>query len=147
MIHITLNTHKETRFRKISGSICTSNWKNLTAKSILSISRIWNPGLPRVSGRTLTTKVDRNTFGRRVETALSMNQSRWSGVDFTNILQKAFTEESRSTKRHWWLDYLFALLGSSNVKAARKMLVKFTPVVTNINRFVSSYHCLAIQIF
>ncbi len=35
--------------------------------------------------------------------------------------------DPKNAKRHWWLDCLFALLGSVCVKAACKMLVKLTP--------------------
>ncbi len=38
------------------------------------------------------------------------------GVDFTNILSSAYVcPDFKSTKRHWWLDCLFALLGSAHV--------------------------------
>ncbi len=43
------------------------------------------------------------------------------GADFTNILQAAFMHgDPKSAKRHWWLDCLFALLGSECVKASCK---------------------------
>jgi hypothetical protein len=51
-------------------------------------------------------------------------------VNFTNILHKAFAlKDPKSTKRHWLLYCLFALLGSSRVKAAHRMLVKLTPTL------------------
>ncbi len=44
-----------------------------------------------------------------------------SDVNFTYILQAAFMQtDPKSTKRHWWLDCLFALLGSAPIKVARK---------------------------
>jgi len=43
------------------------------------------------------------------------------GVNFINILLAAFIRaDFKSTKWHWWLDYLFGLWGSVHVKAARK---------------------------
>jgi hypothetical protein len=46
-------------------------------------------------------------------------------VDFTNILQAAFMgTDPKSTKRHWRLDWIFALLGSAQVKAACKHVCK-----------------------
>ncbi len=43
------------------------------------------------------------------------------GVNFTNILQAAFTyEDPKSAKKHRQLDCLFALLESALIKAARK---------------------------
>ncbi len=53
---------------------------------------------------------------------------RWSqhGVDFTNILQAAFAyADPKSAKRNWWLDCLFALLGSVRDKALRKHVGEF----------------------
>jgi len=48
-------------------------------------------------------------------------------VKFINILQSAFLHaDPQSAKRHWYLDCLFALLGSGLVKAVHKMLVKST---------------------
>jgi len=50
-----------------------------------------------------------------------------SGVNFTNILHKAFTcEDPKSTKNTVKPSVFFALLGSDGVKALRKMLVKST---------------------
>ncbi len=49
-------------------------------------------------------------------------------VNFTNILWALFTcEEPKSTERHEWLDYLFALLGSACIKAARKHIGEMDP--------------------
>ncbi len=40
-----------------------------------------------------------------------------AGVDFTKVLHTSFVQtHPKSTKRHWWLDCLFALLGSVSVK-------------------------------
>jgi len=37
-------------------------------------------------------------------------------IDFRNVLQAAFAcVDPKSTKRHWWLDCLFTLLGSEQV--------------------------------
>jgi hypothetical protein len=56
-------------------------------------------------------------------------QFRSSGVNFISILHAAFTLEdrSKSTKRQLRHKYLFALLGSSRVKAEHEMLMKLTP--------------------
>jgi hypothetical protein len=52
-----------------------------------------------------------------------------SEVNFANILRAAFTYPNpKSEKRTDNLTVFFALLGSARVKAAHKMLVKFTPV-------------------
>jgi len=40
---------------------------------------------------------------------------------------------SQKSKKDWWLDCIFVLLGSTRVKAAKKMLVKLTPVVNITN--------------
>jgi len=52
------------------------------------------------------------------------------GVDFTNVFVR---KDPKITKRHWWLDCLFTLVGSFWAKAAHKMLVKSTPGVNFIN--------------
>jgi len=50
------------------------------------------------------------------------------GVNFTNILRAAFAlKDPKSTKRHWWLDCHFALLGSLPVKAFRKHVGEIEP--------------------
>jgi hypothetical protein len=50
------------------------------------------------------------------------------GVDFTNVLGAAFTKEDPiNAKRHWWLDCLFALLGSSQLQAAHKHVGEIDP--------------------
>jgi hypothetical protein len=55
----------------------------------------------------------------------------WSGVDFTNILPEAFTsKDPKSVKIQSIYQYLFALLGSAHVKAARKMLMKLAQVIS-----------------
>jgi hypothetical protein len=52
-----------------------------------------------------------------------------AGVNFTNILRAAFTcTNPKSIKKTDGLTVFFALLGSTNGKAARKILVKSTPV-------------------
>jgi len=49
------------------------------------------------------------------------------GINFTNILFKAFTlKDPKSAKKTDYLTVFFALLGSASVKASRKMLVKLT---------------------
>ncbi len=84
-----------------------------------------------------------------------------SGVDFTNILRlrkpnfsktrenkkfgkfcltQGLNEDPKSAKRHWWLDCLFALLGS-----AHKTLVKLTPDFLKVNlndKLTLLVHCL-----
>jgi len=53
-----------------------------------------------------------------------------SGVNFTNILCKAFTQaDSKNAKKTDGLTVLFALLGSALVKTGLKELVKSTPVL------------------
>ena len=48
-------------------------------------------------------------------------------VNFINILRGAFTRrDPKSTKKDSQVKQLFALLGSLGVKAACKMLIKFT---------------------
>jgi len=50
------------------------------------------------------------------------------GVDFNNILWAALPHsDPKSTKRHWWLECLFALLGSVRVKAAPKHVGEINP--------------------
>jgi len=51
-----------------------------------------------------------------------------SGVNFTNILWAAFMwKDPKSVKIQSSHQYLFGLLGSVNVEALSKMLMKFTP--------------------
>ena len=51
------------------------------------------------------------------------------GVNFTNVLQAAFTRaDPKSAKKTVKLSCFFALLGSARVKAARRMLVKLSLV-------------------
>jgi len=55
-----------------------------------------------------------------------------TGVDFINILHTAFTcADPKSAKRHWWLDCIFALLGSWQIKAARKHVGEINPWAMN----------------
>ena len=50
------------------------------------------------------------------------------GVNFTNVLQAAFTSaDPKSTKKTVKLSSFIALLGFAHVKAAHRMLVKLTP--------------------
>ena len=50
------------------------------------------------------------------------------GVNFTNILQAAFTRaDPKIAKKTVKFSSFIALLGSSHVKAARRTLVKLTP--------------------
>jgi len=61
-------------------------------------------------------------------TILNSNQVR---VNFPGILRVAFTQtDPKRAKNTVQLSVLFALLESLCVKAARKMLVKFTPVTS-----------------
>jgi hypothetical protein len=49
------------------------------------------------------------------------------GVDFPQRITSSFFEQrSQKRKKHWWLDCLFVLLGSSSGQAARKTLGKTT---------------------
>jgi len=51
------------------------------------------------------------------------------GVNFANVLQAAFTSKNpKSTKSQLNHQFLFALLGSEDIKAVCKILVKSTPV-------------------
>jgi len=48
------------------------------------------------------------------------NFLRTSGVNFTNIFRAAFMRvDSNRTKKYWWLDSIFMLLGSTCAKAVR----------------------------
>ncbi len=50
-------------------------------------------------------------------------------INFTNTLSAAFTcTDPKSAKKTVSLTVFFAILGSAHVKAARKMLVKWTPL-------------------
>ena len=58
-----------------------------------------------------------------------------SWVNFTNVLRGAFTcVDPKSAKKTVKLSSFFALLESVHVKAARRMLVKFTRVVSTDGR-------------
>ena len=51
-----------------------------------------------------------------------------SGVNFTNVLQAAFTcPDPKSAKKDSQVKQLFALLGSAHVKSARKHLDEIDP--------------------
>ena len=52
-----------------------------------------------------------------------------AGVNFTNVLRAAFTRaDPKSAKKLLNLTVFFALLGSLRGKAARRTLVKLTPI-------------------
>ena len=54
-------------------------------------------------------------------------RTKCSGVNFTNVLQAAFTrKDPKSAIKLLYLTVYFALLGSGCIKAARKMLMKLT---------------------
>ena len=58
----------------------------------------------------------------------SVNIPDTPGVNFTNILQAAFTcADPKSAKKTVKLSSFIVLLGSAHVKDAHKMLVKLTP--------------------
>jgi len=64
------------------------------------------------------------------------------GVDFTNILPAALArEDPKSPDRKSSHQCLFALLGSTLVKAVSKMLVKSTPSVNFINVPPAAFKC------
>ncbi len=53
-----------------------------------------------------------------------------TGVNFINVLQAAFAHaDPKVQKRQSIQQFLFAHLGSAQVKAAHKMLVKLTEIV------------------
>ncbi len=55
-------------------------------------------------------------------------------VNFINILRETFTHaDPKSAKKYIKAVVLFALLGSGQVKASSKMLMKLTPLVNFIN--------------
>jgi len=59
------------------------------------------------------------------------------GVNFTNVLQKAFKHaDTKSSKKTYSFTAFLALLGSVRVKAARKLWVKSTPELIKV--FTSS---------
>jgi hypothetical protein len=58
-------------------------------------------------------------------------------VNFTNILWPAFTRaDPKCAKRYWQLGWIFMLLGSAVVKAARKMVVKFSPALNLLEQII-----------
>ncbi len=63
-----------------------------------------------------------------------------ASVDFTNILRTAFMlKDPQSANCQLHLDCLLSRLGSSRLKAARKMLVKLTPAVNFINVLCANF--------
>jgi hypothetical protein len=63
-----------------------------------------------------------------------------SGINFTNILHKAFTStDNKSTKKTDSLTEFIAVLGSAHIKAAHKMLVKSAPGVNFINSLHTNF--------
>ena len=61
------------------------------------------------------------------------------GVNFTNVLQAAFTlADPKSAKKSLKLSSFIALLGSVRVKAVRRTLVKLTPGDSSITEEYSS---------
>jgi len=55
-----------------------------------------------------------------------------TGLNFINVLLTAFTLiDPKSIKRHWWLNCIFTLLGSTRAKAVQRTLMKLTPGVGN----------------
>jgi len=62
------------------------------------------------------------------------------GVNFINILSKAFVcTEPKSVKRYWQLDWILMLLGATRVKADQRKLMKLTPAWLLV---LSSFHSL-----
>jgi len=55
---------------------------------------------------------------------------------YAQLLQAKVTKVK---KRHWWLDCLFAHLGSAPIKAAHKMLMKLTTGVDFTHMFKHSF--------
>jgi len=65
-----------------------------------------------------------------------------SEVNFTNILRSAFAcPYPTSTKRHWQLDCLFALLGSSSIKTAHKHIGEIDPNSQFLQFTGAKYKC------
>jgi len=65
-------------------------------------------------------------------------QRRWTGVNFINVLQAAFTgEDPKSAKKTDNLAVFFVLLGSVPVKAVLKTLVKLKPGANFTNILLS----------
>jgi len=58
---------------------------------------------------------------------------------FHQHLSNSYTRRSQKCNRHWWLDYLFALLGSAHVKSAHKMLLKLSPGLNFINILCTAF--------
>ena len=60
-------------------------------------------------------------------------------VNFTNILQAAFTRIPQKCKKAVKLSSFIALLGSARLKAACRMLVKLTPCQQNIRWMMNAF--------
>ena len=74
--------------------------------------------------RSVVSRKKRNKKRNKDRTERRMMEP---GVNFTNILQAAFTRaDPKSAKKLLNLTVYFALLGPARVKAARRMLVKWS---------------------
>ena len=70
-----------------------------------------------------------------------LKRFRIPGVNFTNVLRAALTRaDPKSAIKLLNLTVVFALLGSTSVKAARRMLVKLNPRVNFINMLMRSFY-------
>jgi len=68
---------------------------------------------------------------------LTMKASAQAWFDFTSVLWAPFTRaDPKSAKRHWWLDCLFACLGSEHVKALRKHVGEIDPLSVTQTQYV-----------
>ena len=82
------------------------------------------------------------SFSHRNSQSLSLFlfHARIPGVNFTNVLGAAFMHtDPKSAIKLLNLTVFLALLGSSGVKAARRMLVKLTPCLLFLQYFHSYY--------
>ncbi len=69
-----------------------------------------------------------------------------SGVNYTNILCAAFTHANpKSAKMTDGLTVFFALLGSALVKAARKTLMKLTPIGHRDSELIECFAFVSIK--
>jgi len=96
----------------------------------------------------MTHKTERHIFiNGRFEICLSLQNLSISGVDFINMLTLSFYAcRSQMQKMTDDLTVIFAILGSTNVKAWRKMLVKSTPDFDQIHKhFKISYFVQRLQ--
>ena len=67
------------------------------------------------------------------------------GVNFTNVLRAAFTHANpKSAKKLLNLTVFFALLGSEQIKAAHRMLVKLTLV--HLCKKVAAFHSRVVSV-